>query len=59
MVGRVGNEVVRLVRTRFAGVLLSDLPEGHWRHLKAEEVAALVAPVQPRGPAEPQARSRT
>ncbi len=59
MVGRVGNEVVHLVRTRFAGVLLSDLPEGRWRHLKEEEVAALVAPVQPRGPAEPQARSRT
>lgn len=42
MVGRVGNEVVQLARTRFAGIRLGDLPQGRWRHLTSEEVAALV-----------------
>ncbi len=43
MVGRVGNEVVRLARIRFAGIPLGNLSEGAWRHLTAEEVAALLA----------------
>ncbi len=43
MVGRVGNEVVRLARVRFAGIPLGNLPEGAWRHLTAAEVAVLLA----------------
>ncbi|MFO7706677.1 MAG: pseudouridine synthase [Desulfobacterales bacterium] len=44
MVGRVGNEVVRLARTRFAGIRLGELPEGAWRHLTGEEIKALLPP---------------
>ena len=44
MVRRVGNEVVDLKRIRVAGVRLGRLPEGAWRHLTPEEVAALQQP---------------
>jgi 23S rRNA pseudouridine2605 synthase/23S rRNA pseudouridine2604 synthase len=42
MVGRVGNEVVHLARTRFAGIRLGGLPEGAWRHLTDREVMGLL-----------------
>jgi len=44
MVRRLGNEVVELKRTRMASVRLGRLAEGAWRHLSAEEVAALLPP---------------
>ena len=44
MVRRLGNEVVELKRTRVASVRLGRLAEGAWRHLSAEEVAALLSP---------------
>jgi 23S rRNA pseudouridine2605 synthase/23S rRNA pseudouridine2604 synthase len=44
MVRRLGNEVVELKRTRVAFVRLGRLAEGAWRHLSAEEVAALLPP---------------
>jgi 23S rRNA pseudouridine2605 synthase/23S rRNA pseudouridine2604 synthase len=44
MVRRLGNEVVELKRTRMASVRLGRLAEGAWRHLRAEEVAALLPP---------------
>jgi 23S rRNA pseudouridine2605 synthase len=37
----VGLRVKRLVRRRVGPVLLGWLAEGHWRHLSAQEVAAL------------------
>lgn len=42
MVGRVGNEVARLARIRFAGIRLGTLPEGAWRHLDDHEVRNLL-----------------
>lgn len=39
----VGLEVVDLYRTRIGPLELGDLPEGRWRHLTAEERAALIA----------------
>jgi pseudouridine synthase len=42
MVGRVGNEVVELVRIRFDGIRLGTLPEGAWRHLTDQEVRGLL-----------------
>ncbi len=47
MVRRVGNEVVDLKRIRVAGIRLGRLPEGTWRHLTPEEVAALQQPAPP------------
>jgi 23S rRNA pseudouridine2605 synthase/23S rRNA pseudouridine2604 synthase len=47
MVGRVGNEVVRLARTRFAGIRLGDLAEGAWRHLSDCEVQGLLDALSP------------
>jgi 23S rRNA pseudouridine2605 synthase/23S rRNA pseudouridine2604 synthase len=47
MVRRVGNEVVDLKRIRVACVRLGRLPEGAWRHLAPEEVAALQQPALP------------
>ena len=44
MVRRLGNEVVELKRSRVASVRLGRLAEGAWRHLSAEEVAALLSP---------------
>lgn len=44
MIRRLGNEVVELRRTRMASVRLGRLAEGAWRHLSAEEVAALLPP---------------
>jgi 23S rRNA pseudouridine2605 synthase len=41
MAATVGLEVVRLIRVRIGTLLLGDLPTGSWRHLRAEEVAAL------------------
>ena len=42
MVRKVGNEVVRLQRTRVANVRLGGLAPGRWRHLSRREREALV-----------------
>ena len=42
MVRMLGNEVVELKRTRVAAVRLDRLAEGAWRHLRPEEVEALL-----------------
>jgi len=42
MVRMLGNEVVELKRTRVAAVRLGRLAEGAWRHLRPEEVEALL-----------------
>ncbi len=39
----VGLEVVDLLRIRIGPLRLGDLPEGMWRHVTAEERAALIA----------------
>ena len=36
-----GISVVRLIRVAIGPLALGELPKGHWRHLQAEEVAAL------------------
>ncbi len=41
MCAKVGLNVVRLARTKFAGVELGVLPTGEWRNLTADEVAML------------------
>ena len=41
-------EVTDLVRVRIGAVKLGDLPEGRWRHLKADEREALVAAAGPK-----------
>lgn len=41
MCAKVGLSVRRLCRVAECGVLLGDLPEGNWRHLTQEEIAAL------------------
>jgi len=40
--------VLRLVRVAIGGLPLGELAKGAWRHLNAEEVAALRVPVRPR-----------
>jgi len=42
MVRKVGNEVTRLQRKRFAGIKLGNLPPGKWRHLSPSEKKSLV-----------------
>jgi len=42
MVRKVGNEVIRLQRKRFAGIKLGSLPPGKWRHLSPGEKKSLV-----------------
>lgn len=42
MVRKVGNEVTRLQRKRFAGIKLGNLPPGKWRHLSPGEKKSLV-----------------
>ena len=42
MVRKVGNEVIRLQRRRFAGIKLGNLPPGKWRHLSPGEKKSLV-----------------
>jgi 23S rRNA pseudouridine2605 synthase/23S rRNA pseudouridine2604 synthase len=42
MVRKVGNEVTRLQRKRFAGIKLGNLPPGKWRHLTPDEKKSLV-----------------
>jgi len=42
MVRKVGNEVSRLQRIRFAGIELGHLPPGKWRFLTSEERERLV-----------------
>ena len=42
MVRKVGNEVTRLQRERFAGIKLGNLPPGKWRHLSPGEKKSLV-----------------
>jgi len=36
-----GIGVLRLIRVAIGSLALGELPKGHWRHLRAEEVAAL------------------
>ena len=43
MVRKVGNEVTRLQRKRFAGIELGNLPPGKWRHLSRSEKESLLA----------------
>ena len=43
MVRKVGNEVTRLQRKRFANVKLGNLPPGKWRYLSSSEKKALLA----------------
>ena len=43
MVRKVGNEVNRLQRKRFAGIELGNLPPGKWRHLSRSEKESLLA----------------
>lgn len=42
MVRKVGNEVIRLQRKRFAGIELGNLPPGKWRYLSPSEKKSLV-----------------
>ena len=42
MLGQLNHEVLRLKRTRMAGVHLGRLPEGTWRHLTGKEKQALI-----------------
>ena len=37
----LGYEVIKLDRVMFAGLTKKDLPRGHWRHLKQQEVINL------------------
>jgi 23S rRNA pseudouridine2605 synthase len=37
----IGHYVIRLVRTKFGGIEVGELPPGGWRHLAAHEVASL------------------
>jgi pseudouridine synthase len=43
MVSKVGNEVTRLQRKRFANVKLGNLPPGKWRYLKESEKKSLLS----------------
>jgi len=43
MVRKVGNEVTRLQRKRFASVKLGNLPPGKWRYLKESEKKSLLS----------------
>ena len=43
MVFKVGNEVTRLQRKRFANVKLGNLPPGKWRYLKESEKKSLLS----------------
>ncbi|MEE4262459.1 MAG: pseudouridine synthase [Desulfobacteraceae bacterium] len=47
MVGKVGNEVTRLQRKRFAGIKLGSLPPGKWRHLSPAEIKSLISGTKP------------
>ena len=42
MVSKVGNEVTRLQRKRFAGIKLGNLPPGRWRYLSPSEKESLL-----------------
>jgi 23S rRNA pseudouridine2605 synthase/23S rRNA pseudouridine2604 synthase len=42
MVRKVGNEVTRLQRKRFAGIKLGNLAPGKWRHLSPSEKESLL-----------------
>ena len=42
MVRKVGNEVTRLQRKRFAGIKLGHLAPGKWRHLSQSEKESLL-----------------
>jgi pseudouridine synthase len=43
MVRKVGNEVTRLQRKRFASVKLGNLPPGKWRYLEENEKKFLLS----------------
>ncbi len=43
MVRKVGNQVTRLQRKRFASIKLGSLPPGKWRYLSSSEKKALLA----------------
>lgn len=42
MVEQTGNKVMRLERIRISVIRLGKLPPGQWRHLTADEIAALL-----------------
>jgi 23S rRNA pseudouridine2605 synthase/23S rRNA pseudouridine2604 synthase len=42
MVRKVGNEVTRLQRKRFAGIKLGNLASGKWRYLTPAEMKRLM-----------------
>ncbi len=58
MVRKVGHSVVRLHRTRVAGIRLGDLKPGRWRHLMPEEVKALTTPTKPPPRSKPAAQKK-
>jgi 23S rRNA pseudouridine2457 synthase len=60
MTAAVGHPTLRLVRLAVGPVSLGDLASGHWRHLNAEELAALEKIRAPRSgrPDRPHGRSR-
>jgi 23S rRNA pseudouridine2605 synthase len=45
--GLLGLPVLRLIRVRMGGLALGDLPLGHWRELRPDEVQQLRAPGAP------------
>ena len=47
MVRKVGNQVIRLQRKRFANIKLGKLPPGKWRYLSQSEKKALLACMPP------------
>jgi 23S rRNA pseudouridine2605 synthase len=42
MLEKSGHDVIRLKRAAFGPLMLDDLKEGHWRHLRPEEVRSLI-----------------
>ncbi len=49
MLEAVGHPVVRLHRSRYAGLTLAGLAPGEWRELRADEAHQLVHPLERRG----------
>lgn len=49
LLAAMGIEVLRLVRVAIGGLVLGDLPKGHWRWLDAGEVSALAERSAPGG----------
>ncbi|MEO8810601.1 MAG: pseudouridine synthase [Rhodanobacter sp.] len=47
LLAALGFEVLRLIRVAIGPLPLGDLAKGHWRHLSADEVRLLGAPLTP------------